>query len=298
MNESRKYLVIARVGAKSLHREWLRGTGPRLWDLQLSQYDDHPGFENDGDLPLSKDKGTKWDSINRLFEADPELLNRYRYFMLMDDDVRLNCDEMNRFLEIVDSRNLSVAQPALHPDSYFCYPILLGCAGLQLRYSNFVEGMAPALRSDHLRNVLGWMKTFHSGWGIDRLWSVYMKEPGFQAAIVDEVQMLHTRPHGTGAVYENFQKKSVDPRADMAALLSSVDNAPDRMLVYGAITRSGRSLNGTATRLWNGMNLIANVWRYRSRKYVLRAGAGMLVRSVTEAGYRPAPVMKTSDAGA
>ncbi len=295
MMESRSHLVVARVGAKSLHREWLTGTGPRLWDLQLSQYDDHPGFEHDGDLPLSKDKGTKWDSISRLFEANPGLLDRYRYIMLMDDDVRLNLDDMNRFLNIVDAHDLAVAQPALHPDSYFCYPILLRCAGLRLRYSNFVEGMAPALRSDHLRYVLDWMKTYHSGWGIDRLWAVYMKDPSFRAAIVDEVQMLHTRPHGTGAVYESFHQKSVDPRSDMAKLLSSYENTPDRMLVYGAVTRGGRALNGATARLWNGTNLIANAWRYRSKRYVLRTGAGMLVRSVTEAGYRPKPILTTSD---
>jgi len=299
MSKKRDYLVIVRVGKNSLHREWLQGSAPRSWDLALSQYDDHPGFDDDGDWPLTKDKGTKWDSINRLLEAKPEMLDGYKYVMLMDDDVRLNCDDMNRFLEITDSHNLAVAQPALHRDSYFCYPILLRCSGMRLRYSNFIEGMAPALRTDHLRNVLGWMKTYHSGWGIDRLWAVYMEDPSFRAAIVDEVQMLHTRPHGTGAVYENFQKKSVDPRDDMATLLASVDNAPEQMLVYGAVSKSGRALNGTLARLINGAQLLVNFWRYgRSKKYVARAGAGMMVRSVTEAGYRPAPAMRTDDAPA
>ena len=289
MGSSRRYLVFARVGAKSLHHEWLAGDGDRLWDIQFSQYDDDPDIGNGGDLSLSVDKGTKWDSIYRYLTGHPELFDQYRYMMFMDDDLSISCDAINRVFQICEEHDLQVAQPALHPDSYFCYPILLQCPIMKLRYANFVECMAPAIRTDYLRTILPQMSDMQSGWGIDNLWTVLMAEPSFRSAIIDAVPVLHTRPHGTGEVYDAFQNKQVDPKVELRERLDAYEGVPERMLVYGAITKGGRRLNGGISRLLNGAYLTVTTPRYKNKKRAIRSGLGMILRSVTEAGYRPAP---------
>ncbi|MDH3380985.1 MAG: DUF707 domain-containing protein [Gammaproteobacteria bacterium] len=290
MEVPRKYLVFARVGAKSLHHEWLIGEEDRLWDIQLSQYDDDPEIGKGGDLPLSVDKGTKWDSIYRYLTGHIELLDRYRYMMFMDDDLSISCDAINRVFRICEEYDLYVAQPALHPDSYFCYPILLQCSMMKLRYGNFVECMAPALRTDYLRTILPQMSDLQSGWGIDQLWTVFMEEPSFRSAIIDAVTVLHTRPHAVGDVYNAFQKKRVDPERELRERLDAFEGVPERMLVYGAITKGGAQLNGGIARLLNGAYLTVTTPRYKDKRRAIRSGLGMIVRSVTQAGYRPTQV--------
>lgn len=297
MQTSRENLVFVRVGRNSLHRGWLAGDGPRNWDLQLSQYDDDPDIGRGGDLPLSVDKGTKWDSIYRYLSKNPALMDRYRYIAFMDDDLVFTKKDLNRYFEICAAYDLYVAQPSLHPRSYFCYGILLQCHGMRLRYTNFVECMAAAIRTSYLKTFLPRMASVKSGWGMDRIWTTTMPDPAYRSAIIDEISMLHTRPHATGGIYKQFSGNGVTPTAEMAELISSYEGIPDKMLIYGAIDRRGRRISARSAQILNGLSLIGDSWRYRDRRTALRTGLGMFVRSATQADYRPAPARQLVSEG-
>ena len=74
---NRKFLVIGRVGDKSLHKQWLEpASTERNWDLLLNSYGKDQTRVQDGDLPTVVDPGTKWDSIARDLLANPELLEQ------------------------------------------------------------------------------------------------------------------------------------------------------------------------------------------------------------------------------
>lgn len=296
MSSSRDYLVFVRVGKKSLHRDWLKGPGERTWDIQYSQYDDDPDIGQGGDLPLSVDKGTKWDSIYRYLMANPALLDRYRYIAFMDDDLVFTKQSLNRYFEICEEHELLLAQPSLHPDSYFCYAILMQCPHTKLRYTNFVECMATAIRTDYLRSFLPHLSRVVSGWGMDRIWAVTMPEPAFRTAVIDEISMVHTRPHaaGTSDVYKAFSQGSLSPSAEMESIIASYEGIPDKMLVYGALDRDGTKIGATRAQTLNGVSLIANFWRYRHPLRALRTALGMFVRAVTQAGYQPGPAHRLS----
>lgn len=298
MTRSRPNLVFVRVGAKSLHRGWLEGPGERNWDLQLSQYDDDPEIGRGGDLPLSVDKGTKWDSIYRYLAANPELFERYRYIAFMDDDLVFTKQDLNRYFDICAEHNLYLAQPSLHPDSHVCYAILHQCRFTKLRFTNFVECMAPAIRTDYLRSFMPHMAQVISGWGMDRIWTCTMPNPAYKSAVIDEISMVHTRPHATGAVYDAFSNQRVSPVDEMANLIASYDGVPKRMLAYGAIGRDGKRLSGAWTRGLNGASLLVNAFRYREPGRALKTGFAMVARAITQARYRPEPVRKTQHEGA
>ena len=289
MSGKRDHLVFVRGGKTSLHHDWLKGPGPRSWDLQVSQWIDDPDIGADGDLPVSIDKGTKWDSVYRYLSANPELMVRYRYIAFMDDDLIFTKQDLNRYFEICEEHGLLLAQPSLHPDSYFCYPILLQCKRTKLRFSNFVECMATAIRTDYLKTFMPRMARVKSGWGMDRIWTVTMPDPAYKSAIIDEISMVHTRPHATGGIYKDFAKEAMGPHAEMEALIGSYDNIPDKMMVYGGIDRKGRRISAARARIANGVSLVANCWRYRDTPHTLRSGLGMFVRAVTEANYVPQP---------
>lgn len=287
MSEKRENLVFVRAGKTSLHRQWFDAGEYRNWDLQISTWEDDPSVGEGGDLPLSIDKGTKWDSIYRYLAANPEVMDDYRYIAFMDDDVLFEKGALNRYFDICKEEGLRVAQPSLHPESYFCYSILLNCPATKLRYSNFVECMAAAIHTDYLRTFVPRMAKVKSGWGMDRIWTVTMPDPCYKSAIIDEIVMLHTRPHATGVVYKAFADDGLTPKTEMDALINSYSDIPRKMLIYGAKDAQGRKLNASSAQLVNGRHLLANAWRYREPRRAAKTGAGMLVRAVTEAQYLP-----------
>lgn len=292
MEKNRDFLVFARVGKNSLHHRWLSGDTPRNWDLQLSQYDDAPDIGKGGDLPLSKDKGTKWDSIYRYLTANPDVFERYQYIMFMDDDLDISGADLNKFFEICRENDLLVAQPSLHPGSYFCYPILLQCPSMKLRFSNFVECMAPALRTDHLKDFLPRMANVKSGWGLDHIWTVSMEDPSYRAAIVDEISMLHTRPHNTaGGIKKAYDSGAVSPSDELEEIRKTYQHIPDKMLVYGGITLDGGRTGGAATRMKNGLHLALSATDLKNSKRGRHGALGMLLRSVTQIGYKPKQIV-------
>lgn len=293
MNTDRPYLVFVRVGKNSLHRTWLDENTPRTWDLQLSQYDDDPDIGIGGDLPLTVDKGTKWDSVYRYLIANPELFDKYKYMAFLDDDLELTTKDFNRFFEICEENDLYVAQPSLHPDSYCCYPILFQCPKMQLRYSNYVECMAPALKSEYLKEILPHMSEVVTGWGVDHIWTVLMDNPPFKSAIIDEISMVHTRPHtNSGGVYADFKEKNASPHAELKHIRSSYEGLWQRMIVYGGLNEKGAQTNGAIARYKNGMHLTLHATRVKDWKRSMKSGLGMLMRIITAHGYRPSQIKR------
>ncbi len=287
MSAKRENLVFVRAGKSSLHRQWFDADEYRNWDLQIITWEEDPSIAEGSDLPLSVDKGTKWDSIYRYLAANPQVMDDYRYIAFMDDDVLFEKGALNRYFDICKEEGLRVAQPSLHHDSYFCYSILLHCPHTKLRYSNFVECMAAAIHTDYLRSFMPRMAKVQSGWGMDRIWTVTMPDPCYKSAIIDEIVMLHTRPHATGVVYKAFADGGVTPKTEMDALINSYSDIPRKMLVYGAKGVHGDKLNASSAQLVNGRHLLANAWRYREPRRAAKTGAGMLLRAVTEAQYLP-----------
>jgi hypothetical protein len=94
---SRSFLVIGRVGDNSLHKNWIADVScDRNWDLQLNADGTDEARVQDGDLPTVIDRGTKWDSIVRHLKRHPELLDRYAYIMIPDDDLLMQTRDINR----------------------------------------------------------------------------------------------------------------------------------------------------------------------------------------------------------
>ncbi len=287
MAGDRRFLVLGRCGDKSLHRTWTADTGgARTWDLQLNSYAKDPATCADQDLPTVFDHGTKWDSIARHFRARPDLLDRYDYIMLPDDDLLMRAGDINRLFQIVVDHDLTIAQPALTPESYVSYPILLRMPGFRLRYSTFLESMACCLKSSYLRALLPMFERHFTGWGTDLVWATLMPDPAYRAAIVDAVPMTHTRPLYSGPLYKSYAQ-GIYPRAEIDSVTGSFENMPDGMHIYGGVLANGRRVGPVAARLLNGAGMLAVGARSRTPLAAARTAAGLLVRAATRASYQP-----------
>jgi glycosyltransferase involved in cell wall biosynthesis len=199
----RRFLVMARVGDKSLHAEWLQGA-ERTFDLYLSYYGATPGrYAVDADHWRER-KGPKWPILQEHLVDDAALVSSYEAVWFPDDDLSVDAAGINRLFALFTEHSLSLAQPALTADSYYSHAFLLRDEACALRHANFIEVMAPLLSAPALR-VLG--PTFGqsaSGWGLDHVWPSLLRaaEPHAKVAIIDATPVRHTRPVG-GELYQN-----------------------------------------------------------------------------------------------
>ena len=183
--------MICRAGRTSLHPRWLGDSSSRNWDLIVSTYHD--------DTPLTGDErlvhafaGAKLPGLADLFTRHWHVIAEYERIWLPDDDLDANQATIDRMFELAKRHDLSLFQPALTPDSYVSWPITLRHAGFALRYTNFIETMAPGFSLSLLTQLRASFATSVIGWGLDFYWPRFT-ELG-QTAILDSTPVRHTRP--------------------------------------------------------------------------------------------------------
>jgi hypothetical protein len=81
-----------------------------------------------------------------------------------------------------------------------------------------------------------------SGWGLDYVWPRFLDNPPLQCAVIDRVQVRHTRPVG-GPNYQWNKQAGRSPSAEMHALLARHGLPGPMQLAYGGLDRDGRAYN-------------------------------------------------------
>jgi hypothetical protein len=124
---------------------------------------------------------------------------------------------IDRMFAFFHAHQLCLAQPALTPGSYHTWSTLLQQPDCHLRYTRFVEVMAPLFSREALAVCAPTFSESQSGWGLDWVWPVLCARAGLRGiAVIDATPVCHTRPVGA----ELYQRHpDMDPRADADALI-------------------------------------------------------------------------------
>jgi hypothetical protein len=246
----RRVLVVLRAGDMSLHPEWLQGTPPesRIWDLHLSYFGDHsnPFQDRPADVTLSFEKGTKATGIVACLDKLGERVTGYDWVWLPDDDLSANLPTLNRFFDIVRAHKLDLAQPALGRGSYVAHGITVQRPHMKLRYTTFVEIMAPCFSKRALELCRPFLGATVSSWGPNHLFPRLLGYPKRQIAIVDETPVVHTRRPGHGPNGALTRQLGLNPIKELEDFLRV------HKLTRRFHTWAGIDLNG---------NLITNLWQ-------------------------------------
>jgi hypothetical protein len=193
----RRNLVIMGANEQSLHHEWPRNIPDteRNWDLCLSFYGKPENYPPPGPAEYtSLQPGVrKWIAIHRAMHENSPFW-QYQRILVLDDDIRTDWLDINRFFEIVERFDMALAQPSLTSDSHITHPITKQQPDCLVRFTTFVEAMAPCFTADALRLCISTTQGGHYGFGIDHLWPRILGMPQNRIGIVDAVAMEHTRP--------------------------------------------------------------------------------------------------------
>ncbi len=236
----KRFLLISRIGARSLHRHWL-STDERSYDVLLSRYDDRAEEPQGSGLTCEFRPGTKISGYSKLFREHSSLWKRYEFVGLFDEDIETDPATIDRMFAIGAEENLKIFQPALTQDSYFSYAALLQNSFLKLRYVNYVEMMCPVFRSDVLDRVQPLFSlNFESG--IDLIWCNAVSEGPHDFAVIDAAPVRHTEPVG-GRKQDNGFSGARRYEDDIAGVLNRFGVPWLSCVPYAAVTRGGQQLN-------------------------------------------------------
>ena len=217
-NKKRNNLIIVCAGDNSLHHDhnWYTTTS-REFDVCVIYYGNDQTVENRYKTESTyfiKRQGPKWQLIRHALKSSNEILpwKKYEYIWMPDDDLSIRVDSINEFFHIAKKYKLNLCQPSL-VDLNVEHKILIQRPSNILRFTNFVEIMAPCLHVDALQHVWKTLDAdrIKSGWCLDLVWPHLLNYNG--VAVIDKTPMIHTRPvtafNPDGFFY---QKYKIDPR--------------------------------------------------------------------------------------
>jgi hypothetical protein len=293
---NRKYLVIVRAGNGSLHPTWLASENPRNWDLVVSYYGDDPDIFRGPEVTRIDGKGPKWPALHSLLQERPDLITNYEYIWLPDDDLAADRQTINLLFETCATFHLEAAQPSLAWESYSTHLVTLHHENSVIRFTNFVEVMAPCLSSAMLARALPFFADNLSGWGIDFIWATLADHPACGIAVLDSVTVRHTRPIG-GPNYRMLRQSGISPLVELRAFCKKHAVDP-RIVTYAALDRHGRLVSSERhERLFNLRLLrgcVLAIWYAPDRNRVVRRICKFIIRTFTRAPHRIVDLEGTS----
>lgn len=234
------YLALFRAGANSLHPAAVERLDAQNFDYALSWFGDAAPPAS-GAVFVHRQKGAKWPGLEQTIAAHWEQIQAYRYVWLPDDDLLAVPEDVSRLFAICDELQLELAQPALTRDSYFTHVVTLQHSEFQLRFTNFVEIMAPVLSLDMLSRVFPTLAGNISGYGLDALWPRYSKLG--KVAIIDDTPVKHTRPVG-GPNYAFSKEAGLKPAHEdwLTAASHFIETPADLHIVFGGLLQNGEAI--------------------------------------------------------
>jgi hypothetical protein len=234
-------LAIVRAGDTSLHESWLQGPGARDWDLVAIYFGDDPQVFRSSEYtrmdaagPFAK--GPKWCNIADFIQQWHDHIMQYDYIWFPDDDLAAAKPAINQMFALCAELQMELAQPALTLDSYISHPITLVNSSFLMRYTNFVEIMAPVFSRAFLQRCVCSFKENLSGHGLDYLWPTWASAP-YKLGILDACPVRHTRPVG-GPTYKIVAAAGKTAADELAALLKKHQLTPSTA-IFGGINRQG-----------------------------------------------------------
>ena len=169
-------------------KEWTKGL--KDFDVVTYCYDDSGIGKEYSDLWIHRPGFTKYQNFWHYASFYPEHLRQYDYIWVVDDDMFMSTEDINRMFEMMDSYSIDLGQPSMSLDGMHYVHILVNDPDYSLRYTNFVECSAPIFSRYAMEKVVRTFNETLTGWGWDSLISDMILEHE-NVAVFDNVEAYH-----------------------------------------------------------------------------------------------------------
>jgi hypothetical protein len=181
----------------------------RNFDVALNDYSGR-GEGMDGAEWQFQETGHKWEIAARNLLKIPVA---YEFYAFFDNDIEISLLELNLLFDVGESFGFELFQCSLTEDSITAYPHLKNRADSLVRRTNFVEIMMPVFSHEGLIKCVHTFADSESGWGLDVVWPMYVKDMG----LVDMIQARHAGQIVSGAWK---LRNGLSPHAEMEAVVA------------------------------------------------------------------------------
>jgi hypothetical protein len=234
--KKRENLAIVCAGDNSLHHDMRWFCDHRSFDLCVVYFGSDAAVEKRYEAESThfiKRQGPKWQLIRHALKQS--FWRQYEYIWMPDDDLSIDVPAINEFFALAKAHRLNLCQPAL-VDINVEHRILVQQPGSLLRFTNFVEIMAPCLHREALKHVFRTLDEdrVKSGWGLDLVWPHLLNYN--RVAVVDKTPMIHTRPvtaFNPNAFF--YRKYNIDPLYEGQETLKKYNVRPFKPRTLGRI---------------------------------------------------------------
>lgn len=200
--------------------KWFKPDEYRDWDLFLNCYAGVFPQTNVAEYVCDQ-PGTKFTGMFKGWLEFADIYNRYDYIFFIDDDLTFRFEDVSLFFEQVYLNDLDVAQPSLTSVSQCAWEVFYNVPSNEIRRTNGVEIMMPAL-SRRARNILlPYFLYSVSGFGLDLLMAKLATRHGLSCGIIDDVIVGHEKKidQTGGSYYEFLRSKGINSKYELYRLV-------------------------------------------------------------------------------
>lgn len=205
-----KCLLFTSAGERAIiNKYWVDSN--RIYDIFLCYYGDN----KDNDLKQHTDyyaerKGSKfqnfyhfWMNSNNLNDSTTIIKNNpnksdfditnYDYYFIVDDDIIISTDNINKLFKIIDLFSLYIIQPSFIPKkSQISHLITVSQPNLFMRFTNFIEVNTPVFSKFAIEKCMKIYDPILVGYGIDYLFIWFLGQNiKNKYAIIDVIKCIN-----------------------------------------------------------------------------------------------------------
>lgn len=143
------------------------------YDVYVIYYGDNDTIYNqykERVTSIEKRKGSKFQNFKYFYDTYPEIINKYDYFFILDDDIVIDVTNINKMFMTASDYNLSICAPSFIRPSKISHVVTIHRPKVVLAYTNFIEVNTPLFNREALDNLMKVLDASLIGWGIDYLY--------------------------------------------------------------------------------------------------------------------------------
>lgn len=171
MPKTNKYLVFSSVGDNTnFHNLWINND--RIFDVYVIYYGNsetnYLEYQKKVDF-IEKYQGSKFQNFYYFYQKYPEIIEKYQRFFILDDDIIITTENINRCFDLSEKFNLDICGPSFSHDSKISHYLIEHRNNVLLSYTNFVEVNVPLFSKEALNKLMDKFDSSLIDFGIDFL---------------------------------------------------------------------------------------------------------------------------------